>query len=540
MASIAPVRVPSCSRNSSRMRALSRWMWPYMKAGRRSLPAASSAAGLPAAAPGPIAVIRSPSTTMSATSPPGRKTSRKVHTGGYHSAGTPVGGPGRNARGCVMAVASVARERDVVYPEDRLPWPQTILMGLQHVMAMFGATVLVPLILGFNPNTVIFFSGVATLIFLVVTGFKVPSYLGSSFSFIGSVLAVQGAHANHGLAYAGIFMAGVIYLAIGVVVHFVGVNPIRYLLPPVVTGTVVAVIGLALASAATGNFAGEPFTAMVTLLAAVGAAVYLRGFPRMLPVLIGIVIGYIVSAVYPPCADAKSACHIDFNAIGNASIVGVPAFSFPDFSQFGTTLSLFFFIPVILVAENAGHVYAISGIMKRDLSYMLGRTFMGDGIGTAISGLLGGAGETTYAENIGVMGITRVFSIMVFVVAAIFAVLLGFIPIFGALVRSIPVSVQGGIEMYLFGLIAVIGGKIWVDAKVDFSKRANLAVAAIPLIIAAGIPATQAIPIHLAGLTLTFNNLGLGALSAIVLYQLLRPGHVRDEENEPAEVVAPG
>ena len=437
-----------------------------------------------------------------------------------------------------MAVATTARERDVVYPEDRLPWPQTILMGLQHVMAMFGATVLVPLILGFNPNTVIFFSGVATLIFLVVTGFKVPSYLGSSFSFIGSVLAVQGTSNNHGLAYAGIVMAGVIYLIIGLIVHFVGVNPIRYLLPPVVTGTVVAVIGLALASAATGNYAGEPFTATVTLLAAVGAAVYLRGFPRLLPVLIGIVVGYLVSAIYPPCAAAKSACHIDFGAIGSAALVGYPTFAFPDFSQFGTTLSLFFFIPVILVAENAGHVYAISGIMKRDLSPMLGRTFMGDGIGTTISGLLGGTGETTYAENIGVMGITRVFSIMVFVVAAVFAILLGFIPIFGALVRSIPVSVQGGIEMYLFGLIAVIGGKIWVDAKVDFSKRANLAVAAIPLVIAAGIPATQAIPIHLGSLTLTFNNLGLGALSAIVLYQLLRPGHVRDKEAEPAEVVS--
>ena len=437
-----------------------------------------------------------------------------------------------------MAVATTARERDVVYPEDRLPWPQTILMGLQHVMAMFGATVLVPLILGFNPNTVIFFSGVATLIFLLVTGFKVPSYLGSSFSFIGSVLAVQGTSNNHGLAYAGIVMAGVIYLIIGLIVHFVGVNPIRYLLPPVVTGTVVAVIGLALASAATGNYAGEPFTATVTLLAAVGAAVYLRGFPRLLPVLIGIVVGYLVSAIYPPCAAAKSACHIDFGAIGSAALVGYPTFAFPDFSQFGTTLSLFFFIPVILVAENAGHVYAISGIMKRDLSPMLGRTFMGDGIGTTISGLLGGTGETTYAENIGVMGITRVFSIMVFVVAAVFAILLGFIPIFGALVRSIPVSVQGGIEMYLFGLIAVIGGKIWVDAKVDFSKRANLAVAAIPLVIAAGIPATQAIPIHLGSLTLTFNNLGLGALSAIVLYQLLRPGHVRDKEAEPAEVVS--
>src|SRR3989440_5581281 len=150
-----------------------------------------------------------------------------------------------------MAVAASPRERDIVYPEDRLAWPQTILMGLQHVMAMFGATVLVPLILGFNPNTVIFFSGVATLIFLFVTGFKVPSYLGSSFSFIGSVLAVQGAqNPNHGLAYSGIVMARIIYLAIGGILHLGGVNPVRVFLPPVVAGTVVAVIRLALASAA--------------------------------------------------------------------------------------------------------------------------------------------------------------------------------------------------------------------------------------------------------------------------------------------------
>src|SRR5438067_5953712 len=430
-----------------------------------------------------------------------------------------------------MAVATTAHEKDVIYPEQRLAWPQTILMGLQHVMAMFGATVLVPLILGFNPNTVIFFSGVATLIFLVVTGFKVPSYLGSSFSFIGSVLAVQGSTHNHGLAYAGIVMAGVIYLIIGAIVHFVGVNPIRYLLPPVVTGTVVAVIGLALASAATGNYAGEPFTATVTLLAAVGAAVYLRGFPRLLPVLIGIVVGYIVAAVYRPWPDAKSACHIDWGAIGHASIVGVPTFSFPDFSQFGSTLSLFFFIPVILVAENAGHVFAISGIMKRDLSPMLGRTFMGDGIATTLSGLFGGTGETTYAENIGVMGVTRVFSIMIFVVAAVAAILLGFIPKFGALVNSIPSSVIGGIELYLFGLIAVIGAKIWVDGRVDFGKRANLAVAAIPLILAAGGADVKFGDFEL-------NNLALGALGAIVLYQILRPGHVRDTEREPAEIVA--
>src|SRR3989454_12091450 len=172
-----------------------------------------------------MVVMRSPSTMTTATPPPGKNAFRKAHTGGYHNAGTPATGDrGAAQRGnCVMAVASSARQRDIVYPEERLPWPQTILMGVQHVMAMFGATVLVPLILGFNPNTVIFFSGVATLIFLFVTGFKVPSYLGSSFSFIGSVLAVQGTqNPNHGLAYAGIVIAGVIYLIIGGVFSVVG------------------------------------------------------------------------------------------------------------------------------------------------------------------------------------------------------------------------------------------------------------------------------------------------------------------------------
>ncbi len=431
-----------------------------------------------------------------------------------------------------MAVASAARERGVVYPEDRLPWPQTILMGLQHVMAMFGATVLVPLILGFNPNTVIFFSGVATLIFLFVTGRKVPSYLGSSFSFLGAVLAIQGGSAgNHNLAYGGILIAGVIYLLIGVVVHFAGINAIRFLLPPVVTGTVVAVIGIALAGAAWNNFKGDLLTATVTVLVAVLVSVYLRGFPRMLPVLFAVVIGYVVSLIDPACQGAKTACHISFSGVQSAAWVGFPAFSFPSFANPVKQFSLFWFIPLILVAENAGHVFAISGIMKRDLSGYLGRTFMGDAIGTIVSGLFGGAGETTYAENIGVMGVTRVFSIWVFIVAAVSAILLGFIPKFGALVDSIPSSVIGGIELYLFGLIAVIGAKIWVDGRVDFGKRANLAVAAVPLILAAGGADVKFGDFEL-------NNLALGALGAIVLYQVLRPGHIRDTETEPVEIVS--
>ncbi len=431
-----------------------------------------------------------------------------------------------------MAVATTAsRESDIVYPEDRLPWPQTILMGLQHVMAMFGATVLVPIILGFNPNTVIFFSGVATLIFLFITGRKVPSYLGSSFSFLGAVLAIQGGStSHHDLAYGGIVIAGVIYIAIGVVVHFVGVNPIRYLLPPVVTGTVVAVIGIALAGAAWNNYKGDLLTATVTLLTALLVSVYLRGFPRLLPILFAVIVGYVVSLVDPNCG-AKTACHIDFSGVQSANWLGLPTFSFPSFGNFEHQFSLFWFIPLILVAENAGHVFAISGIMKRDLSPLLGRTFLGDSVATTVSGLFGGAGETTYAENIGVMGVTRVFSIWVFIVAAIAAILLGFIPKFGALVDSIPSSVIGGIELYLFGLIAIIGAKIWVDARVDFSKRANLAVAAVPLILAAGGADVKFGDFEL-------NNLALGALGSIVLYQILRPGHIRDNEEEPTEAAA--
>jgi len=288
-------------------------------------------------------------------------------------------------------------------------------------------------------------------------------------------------------------------------------------MPPVVTGTVVAVIGLALANPAWASYSKDLFTATVTVLAAAIASVYLRGFLRLLPILTGIVVGYVVALLDPACAAATAGCHVNLGLVSGAAWFGHPQFSFPP--QFTPrAISLFWFIPIVLVAENAGHVYAISGLMKRDLSGYLGRTFMGDGLGTMLSALFGGTGETTYAENIGVMGVTRVFSIPVDVVAAVVAILLGFVPKFGGLVSSIPASVLGGIELYLFGLIAAIGGKIWVDGRVDFSNRANLATVAIPLILAASGADIKA------GASFEINNLGLGALGAIVLYQILRPG----------------
>src|ERR1700704_237609 len=283
-------------------------------------------------------------------------------------------------------------------------------------MAMFGATVLVPLILGFNPNTVIFFSGVGTLIFLAVPGRKIPSYLGSSFSFIGAVLAIQGGPGQHqGLAFAGILVAGVIYLLIGAVVHFAGINVIRFLMPPVVTGTVVAVIGIALASVAVANYQKELVTGTITFLAAALASVYLRGFPRLLPVLIGVVVGYAVAGLDQvaggACAAASSGCHVNTSGIGSADWIGYPKVTFPHFRAPVRAFSLFWFIPIVLVAENTGHVFAIGGIMKRDLSGYLGRTFMGDGLATIVSSIFGGTGETTYAENIGVMHHARLLDL---------------------------------------------------------------------------------------------------------------------------------
>ena len=432
-----------------------------------------------------------------------------------------------------MAVAvAETRERGVVYPEERLPWPQTFLLGFQHVMVMFGATILVPLIVGFNPNTVVFFSGVATLIFLWITRGKVPSYLGSSFSFIGPILVIQGGpHGNHGPAYFGILVAGVIYFAIGLLVQRAGVSVIRFLMPPVVTGTVVMVIGVALAGVAWTNFKGDLFTATVTVLTAAVASVYFKGLPRLLPVLTAVVVGYVVALIDPWCAGINAACHVTLEGVGQAHWFGLPPLAFPQVNL--RAVSLFAFVPIVLVAENAGHVFAISGIMKRDLTGYLGRAFMGDAVGTVVSALFGGTGETTYAENIGVLGVTRVFSIAVFVVAAVVAILFGFIPKFGAIVLSIPSSVLGGIELYVFGLIAAIGGKIWVDGNVDFSRRANLAVAAIPLILAAGNADIRSGAFEI-------NNLGLGALGAIVLWQILRAGHLReDAEIEAARADTP-
>lgn len=416
-------------------------------------------------------------------------------------------------------LAPRAAESRVVGPDERLAWPQTIAMGVQHVVAMFGSTVLAPLLMGFDPNLCIFMSGVGTLLFFVLVGGRVPSYLGSSFSFIGLVIAVT-AYSGHGpnpnipVALGGIVACGVVYAVIGLIVAAIGTRWIETLMPPVVTGAVVAVIGLNLAPIAVKGVSTSAFDswmALVTVLCVGVVAVFARGMVQRLLILVGLILAY---AIYAVLANGIGMGRpIDFASVTHAAWFGMPHFRSPVFDPHA--MMLIAPVAVILVAENLGHIKAVSAMTGQNLDRYIGRAFVGDGLATIASGMAGGTGVTTYAENIGVMAVTKIYSTIVFVVAALIAIGLGFSPKFGALIETIPGPVLGGVSIVVFGLIAVTGARIWVANRVDFSDNRNLIVAAVTLVLGAG------------DFSLKFGGFALGGIGtatfgAIILYALLR------------------
>ncbi|CAP43879.1 solute carrier family 23 protein [Bordetella petrii] len=414
----------------------------------------------------------------------------------------------------------------VIAPDERLSWPKNVAMGAQHVVAMFGSTVLAPLIMGFDPNVAILMSGIGTLIFFLFVGGRVPSYLGSSFAFIGGVVAVTGyagagPNANIGVALGAIIACGLAYALIGVVVWFAnaraggGANWIEALMPPVVTGAVVAVIGLNLAPiAAKGAMGASGFDAamaIVTILCVGGIAVYTRGTVQRLLILVGLLLACVIYAL---CANVLGLGKpIDFSGVAAAAWVGLPHFTAPVFQT--QAMGLIVPVAIILVAENLGHIKAVSAMTGQNLDRYLGRAFVGDGVATMVSGAVGGTGVTTYAENIGVMAVTRIYSTLVFVLAALIAIVLGFSPKFGALIQTIPAPVLGGMSVVVFGLIAVAGARIWVVNQVDFSNNRNLIVAAVTLVLGAG-----DFTIKLGDFTL--GGIGTATFGAIILYALLQ------------------
>jgi len=424
-----------------------------------------------------------------------------------------------------MPMSSIFRWREVrpapgavVAPDERLPWPQTAAMGVQHVIAMFGATVLAPILMGFDPNLAILMSGIGTLVFYLITGGRVPSYLGSSFAFIGVVIAAtgfagHGANGNLGVALGGIIACGAVYTLIGLIVMAIGTRWIEALMPPVVTGSVVAVIGLNLAGVPIKNMAPTSFDAWmqgVTFVCVAGVAVFTRGFTQRLLILVGLIVASIVYAVLTNGMGLGKP--IDLSGVANAAWFGAPSFTTPVFDS--SAMLLIAPVAIILVAENLGHLKAVGAMTGRDLNPVMGRAFVGDGIATMISGSAGGTGVTTYAENIGVMAATRIYSTAIFVCAAVIALLLGFSPKFGALIQAIPLAVMGGVSIVVFGLIAVAGAKIWVDNKVDFSDNRNLVVAAITLVLGTG-----DYTLKFGGFTL--GGIGTATFGAILLWALL-------------------
>jgi uracil-xanthine permease len=453
-----------------------------------------------------------------------------------------------------------------VAPDERLAWGKTIGIGAQHVMAMFGATFVFPAIMGLSPNLAIMMSGIATICFLLIVEGKVPSYLGTSASFVGVATAIYlhpGAKPSD--VTGAILVAGIVLALVGVIVHFAGAAMVNAVLPPIVTGAVVMLIGFNLAPvAATTYMPADPWIAIITMVAVIVMAVGLRGFIGRIAVFLGLVFGYVLSwladlmfgdihSVLPGATEATSHQRVSWAGVKSAdwfgfpphtpdSIVGNHGFDPAVSSQLGwhaPSFSLTFIllaIPAViaLVAENTGHVKAVAEMTERDLDPYLGRAIAADGVGTAIASAVGGSPTTTYAENIGVMAATRVYSTAAYFVAAIVAILLGFIPKFGQVVNATPGGALGGVTLVLYGMIGLLGAKIWKENNVDFARPVNLVPIAAGIIL--GIVSGSSLKIaH----NFTLSGIALGTVVTVGGYHLARlVSH--DEEDQGALIVAGG
>jgi uracil-xanthine permease len=407
--------------------------------------------------------------------------------------------------GAIDRVWTLRPAGQVIAPDERLPLPAMLGLGAQHVLAMFGSTAIVPVLTGFPVSTTLLFSGIGTLLFCAITRNRVPSYTGSSFAFIAPVIAAK-AEGGIPAALGGILCAGVALFIVGLIVDRAGYRVVEFLLPPVVTGAIVALIGLNLAPVAKNEFSQQAGVALFTLAAILLASVALRGLARQLSVFLGVAAGYVFAAILGK---------VDWTSVRKADWFGLPDLTTPTFNGRAILLVVPAVI-LVLLAENAAHVKAVAAMTERDLDPLIGRSLMADGAATALAGAFGGSGTTTYAENIGVMGLTRVYSTLAYIIAGVIAILLALLPKFGAVISAIPVGVLGGAVTVLFGLIAVLGARIWIEARVDFRDPVNLATAAVALIVGAG-----DFTLHWGDYT--FAGITLGTLAALGIYQVLRP-----------------
>ena len=429
----------------------------------------------------------------------------------------------------------------------------TVGLGAQHVVAMFGATFVFPLIMGLDPQLAIMMSGIATICFLLIVQNKVPSYLGTSASFVGGVVAIRTQGGDSSDVTGSILIAGLVLLAVGVLIHYGGSGILHRVLPPAVTGAVVMLIGFNLAPVVADIYwPQDQWVAIFTMTFVVLVAVGVGGFVGRIAIFLGLIFGYLISWIADGlwgqinsfnAATGKVELHdrVNWDLVKSADWFGFPkhtdeaagvvGWHWPTFS--GTFILLVLPAVIALIAENTGHVKAVAEMTKRDLDPVMGRAIAADGFGTALASTFGGSPTTTYAENIGVMAATRVYSTAAYYVAALVAILFGFSPKFGQLVSSTPGAVLGGITVVLYGMIGLLGAKIWKENGVDFGNPLNLVPLAAGIIIAIGNTT-----LTMGDYTLT--GIALGTLVVIIFYhvaRLIAPAHLREDDQGSILVV---
>ncbi|MER6299765.1 solute carrier family 23 protein [Kitasatospora sp. NPDC001539] len=424
----------------------------------------------------------------------------------------------------------------VVRPDERLSWPRTVGLGAQHVVAMFGASFVAPVLMGLDPNLAIMMSGVATVIFLLATRGRVPSYLGCSLSFVGVAAVIRAQGGTSATVTGAVLVVGAALFLVGVAVQYFGARIIHAVMPPIVTGAVVMLIGFNLAPVTASTYwPQDQWTALLVMLFTGLAVVCLRGFWSRVAIFLGLVFGYGISwvfdRVFGKIHSVDAGGHLtdhwrlDLSGVGTADWIGLPAFHGPSFQWSAVLVAL----PVViaLVAENAGHVKAVGEMTGSNLDDKLGTAISADGIGSMLSTALGGPPNTTYSENIGVMAATRVYSTAAYWAAAGFALLFGVCPKFGAVVAAIPGGVLGGITVILYGMIGLLGAQIWIKSGVDLRNPLNLVPAAAGIIIGIGNVTMKFTD------TFTLSGIALGTLVVITGYHALRalaPAHLRTQE----------
>ncbi|QZY30073.1 uracil-xanthine permease family protein [Nocardioides coralli] len=423
-----------------------------------------------------------------------------------------------------------------VAPHQRLPWGKTVGLGAQHVVAMFGATFVFPIVMGLDPNLAIMFSGICTILFLLICSNKVPSYLGTSASFVASVAAIRGLGGDSADVTGAILLGGLVLALVGVLVHFSGAGMIHRILPPAVTGAVVMLIGFNLAPVVAQIYwPQDQWIALITATFMVVAAVMLPGFWSRIAVFLALIFGYLLSWVADgllgpitsvlPTSNGEAVEHdrVSWAGVQAADWIGLPSGTLADgvSAVHGPSFSLTFFLLVLpgviaLVAENTGHVKAVAEMTGEDLDPYMGRAIGADGLATALASSFGGSPTTTYAENIGVMGATRVYSTAAYYVAAAVAILLGLCPKFGAIVNATPGGVLGGITLVLYGMIGLVGAKIWVENRVDFGNPVNMVGLAAGIIAGVGNVSLQITD------DFELTGIALGTILVIVYFHLVK------------------